>query len=148
MNHAAATATPASLSAPRSSCQSVTKPTAEGATSWAHQRSARRTLVQRPAKSSATMPPSRTAIRRVRRDTASGLDAPPGEPSDDFAAGGVQRPRIGGLEPEHEDRLGVGGAEQPPAVRKGDADAVDGVHRIAGGEVRGGGLDDRELLGL
>src|SRR3954471_10889621 len=107
MNHAAATTTPASLSAPRRRCQLVMKPAAAGATSSAHQRSASSPLVHRPAKSSATMTPSSTTLRRVCRDTALGSDAPPREPADDFAAGGVQGPRIGGLEPEDQDRLGV-----------------------------------------
>src|SRR2546426_12055888 len=112
MNQALAKPIPVSLSTTRSRFQSVRNAAAEGDTSAAHQRSASTPDVQRPANSSRTMAASMTASRRPRRDMPLGADALPGEPADDFAAGGVQRLRIRCLEPEDEDRLGVRGPEQ------------------------------------
>ena len=60
----------------------------------------------------------------------------------------LPEPGLGpGLEAEHQQRLGVAGADEAPAVGEGDPDSVHVDDRVAGGaEDLGGPLHHRELL--
>src|SRR5437667_5480881 len=109
-------------------------------------RSVRKYEPQRPAERTSASAMRATATRRPRPGIALDADALRHEPAGHFGAVALQRLRTGGLETEDENGLGVGGAEEPPSVGKGDPGAVDPVHGVAGGEVGGRPLHDAELL--
>src|SRR5262245_33705941 len=109
MNHAAARRKPARSRVSRRMCESVTNPTAAGEIWDAHQRSVSRLAAHRPANRRATAPAIAAISRRPRRFTALDAHALFGEPASHLAAVGVERSRLGGLETEHQNGLGVRG---------------------------------------
>src|SRR2546430_12212761 len=85
-------------------------------------------------------PAPRPARRRRRPATTAGpggsrSDALSGEPILHFGPVRGERGLAARLEPQHQDRLSVRRAQQPPAIGERDAYAVQRGHAVASGEV-------------
>ena len=126
VNQAVPTSTAAASRVSRRRRTPETNPAASGISAPAHQRSASRSASHCPANSRTTSAASRADQPASAHGGQPGsLHAPLREPVQDFPLVFRERSLVRGLEPEHEDRLGVGGADEAPAVGERHADAVD-----------------------
>src|SRR3982751_6064000 len=87
-----------------------------------------------------------TPMRTRRCELTSNLYALTAEPPFHLRLELLQLGRRPRFKAQHQDRLGVGSADQAPPMAEEHANAIDGVHIVLAGEIRLGFFYDSEFL--